>query len=314
MSDSIRSFFDSIQTIADVQKLIDDEERESVTLDYKQADRRWNHTAKEKIAKHISAFANSEGGILVFGVQCDEFDKDKPIAITGLHPQNAVEDLDRIVTAAIRPEVVGLKRKKISDDTRSVILVYIPASDTGPHQSMKHKQYFHRSGAQSIAMEHYLVQRYFGRHYHPLLQIEVKATGGIRAMYPQKAWTHYFAFQFVIGNLGKGNANGCSGQILMPTSQYIVSNHAACYFDAQVEQTRSWKAEVTGPHYFVIARDIHPGASYCFFELAVAFHRQSLDIFATQPFLSWEIFSEGMVPQKGEFSLSGDFITLLKDS
>ena len=313
MSDSIKTFFDSIETIDDVQRLIDDEERESVTLDYKQADRRWNHTAKEKIAKHISAFANSEGGILIFGVQCDEDDKDKPVAISGLHPQNGVEDLDRIITAAIRPEIHGLARKKISDSEHSVLLVYIPASDGAPHQSMKHKQYFHRSGAQSIAMEHYLVQRYFGRHFYPLLHIEVKEPAGIRAMYPKKSWTHYFAFQFLIGNSGKGNANGCSGQIVLPTSRYVVTNHAATYFTAQVEQSRSWQAEESGPHYFAISRDIHPGASYCFFELAIAFHRQQLDVFFDQPFLSWEIFAEGMVPQKGQFSLSREFLTLLSE-
>ncbi|MBN2715894.1 MAG: ATP-binding protein [Deltaproteobacteria bacterium] len=314
MSDAIRTFFDSIETIDDVRKLIEDEERESVTLDYKQADKRWNHIAKEKIAKHISAFANSEGGILVFGVSCDELDKDKPVLITGLHPLNGVEDLDRIITSAIRPEIEGWARKKIGDGALSVLLVYIPASDSGPHQSMKHKQYFHRSGAQSIAMEHYLVQRYFGRHYHPLLSINVREPGGIRATYPKKDWTHYFAFQFVIGNSGKGNAKGCSGQIVLPTPEYIVTSHSACYFNSQVEQTRSWKAEVSGPHYFVIGRDIHPGADYCFFELAVAFHRQSLDIFAQKPFLLWEIFSEGMVPQKGQHTLSSEFISLLNDT
>jgi hypothetical protein len=312
VTDSIKYFYDSIQTIEDIQRLIDDEERESVTLDYKQADRRWNHTGKEKIAKHISAFANSEGGMLVFGVQCDESDKDKPIAISGVHPRNGVEDLDRIITAAIRPEIQGWARKKISDDHTAVLLVYIPASDGGPHQSMKHKQYFHRSGAQSIAMEHYLVQRYFGRHFYPRLQIDVKEPASIRAMYPQKAWTHYFSFQFVIGNSGKGNANGCSGQIVLPTSTFVVTNHAATYFTAQVEQSRSWAAEEPGPHYFMISRDIHPGSSYCFFELAIAFHRQHLETFSSHPFLSWEIFAEGMVPQKGQFTLSKQFLNLLK--
>jgi hypothetical protein len=312
VSDSIKTFYDSIQSINDIQRLIDDEERESVTLDYKQADRRWNHTAKEKIAKHVSAFANSEGGILVFGVQCDEFDKDKPIAISGLHPRNGVEDLDRIITAAIRPEIQGLARKKISDAEIAVLLVYVPASDEGPHQSMKHKQYFHRSGAQSIAMEHYLVQRYFGRHFYPRLHIEVKEPAGIRAMYPKKTWTHYFSFQFLIGNNGKGNASSCSGQIILPTSRFVVTNHAATYFTAQVEQSRSWQTDESGPYYFVISRDIHPGSTYCFFELAIAFHRQHLESFAAQPFLSWEIFAEGMVPQKGQFTLSEQFLSLLK--
>ncbi|MBN2527170.1 MAG: ATP-binding protein [Deltaproteobacteria bacterium] len=314
MSDSIKSFYDSIQSIADIQQLIDDEERESVTLDYKQADRRWNHTAKTKIARHISAFANSEGGILVFGVECDEQDKDRPVSIKGLHPQNAVEDLDRIVTAAIRPEIKGWERKKISDDHRDVLLVYIPASDAGPHQSMKHKQYFHRSGAQSIAMEHYLVQRYFGRHFSPLLNIEVTAPGGLRAMYPKKDWTHYYPIQFVIRNNGKGNANGCSGHLVLPTSQYVSTSHAATYFNTQVEQTRSWEEKVSGPHYFIISRDIHPGASYCFFELAVAFHRHHIDRFAKMPFLDWEIFAEGMIPQKGQYSLPKEFIAMLKNS
>ena len=314
MSESIKAFFDSIQTIDDVQQLIEDEERESVTLDYKQADRRWNHTAKEKIAKHVSAFANSEGGILVFGVTCDEADKDKPIGISGLHPRNGVEDLDRIITAAIRPEIEGWERKKLGDGDQAVLLVYIPASDAGPHQSMKHKQYFHRSGAQSIAMEHYLVQRYFGRYYHPILSITVVEPGNIRAMYPKKGWTHYFALQFIIENAGKGNSRGCSGHIVLPTEVQVATSHAASFFNAQVEQTRSWKAAVSGPHYFVISRDIHPGASFCFFELAVAFQRESLDIFAEKPFLRWEIFTEGMVPQKGEHTLSGEFISLLKDT
>lgn len=311
MSRSIKSLYDSLSSIAKIEKLISDEERESVTLDYKQADRRWNHTAKEKIAKHISAFANSEGGILLFGIQCDDIDRDKPIAISGLHPQNGVEDFDRILTAAIRPEINGWERKKLSDDNCSVLVVYIPPSDVGPHQSMKHKQYFHRSGAQSIAMEHYLVQRYFGKHYHPLLNIEVKEPTRFRATYPQKDWTHYFSLQFVIKNMGKGNANGCSGDIQLPSTQYIATRHEATFFNAQVEQSKGWHADAAGPHYFLISRDVHPGAGYCFYELAIAFHRSSLIELKNVPFLRWEIFAQGMEPQSGYYSLSESFFRLL---
>ncbi|MBN2344512.1 MAG: ATP-binding protein [Deltaproteobacteria bacterium] len=314
MSDSIKNLYDSMTTIDDVQKLIDDEERESVTLDYKQAERRWNHTAKEKIAKHISAFSNSEGGILIFGVQCDDADKDKPKAITGLHPQNGVEDFDRIVTAAIRPEINGWQRKKITNGKLAVLLVYIPASDAGPHQSMKHKQYFHRSGAQSIAMEHYLVQRYFGKHYHPQLEIEILEPSRFRATYPQREWTHYFSLQFLLRNRGKGNARGCSGHIALPSSKYIVTNHATPYFRAQVEQSRSWQSEGPGPHYFVLPRDIHPGASFCFYELAIAFHSQYLQELRELPFLHWELYAEGMESQKGSYTLSEHFFNLLLDS
>jgi len=54
-----------IETLEDIQKLIENKIEESLTLEYKRELSRNN----KEIAKDISAFANTSGGVIIYGIE-----------------------------------------------------------------------------------------------------------------------------------------------------------------------------------------------------------------------------------------------------
>ena len=63
-----------MRTKEDLQRLIDNEVEESTILEYKSSFAVQNPKWREELAKDISAMANSNGGIIVFGIK----QKDNP--------------------------------------------------------------------------------------------------------------------------------------------------------------------------------------------------------------------------------------------
>jgi predicted HTH transcriptional regulator len=86
------------------------------------------------VAKDVSAFANSGGGVIIYGVRTD-VDKTLPVAVEGIESRN-IETFDRIVNAHIRPEIPGLQRRVLIRDNLTLMVVHVPQSDEAPHQSL----------------------------------------------------------------------------------------------------------------------------------------------------------------------------------
>lgn len=56
------------ESLADIEQLIRGEVQENIHLDYKDS-RAIRKDARDEIAKDVSAFANSDGGVLIYGVR-----------------------------------------------------------------------------------------------------------------------------------------------------------------------------------------------------------------------------------------------------
>src|SRR5687768_17274048 len=121
----MREFFDSLTTIEKVQALIDTSERESDNLEYKRAERPFGNSEKDDIAKDVSSFANSGGGIIIYGVATDVTDRTKPLQIDGIDPVN-IETFDRVVNTRIQPPVTGWQKRLIPQDRPKVMVILIP--------------------------------------------------------------------------------------------------------------------------------------------------------------------------------------------
>jgi hypothetical protein len=162
--------FDRLLTLADVQLLIDEEERESELLEYKTAPKALGDNEKNEAAKDISAFANSLGGLLVYGVATDPADKSKPVRIDGIDP--AIVDQVLLAANRVRHPVAGIRAKTIdAGGGRVVLLVVVPASPLAPHQVTQSHRYYRRQGIESVPMAHDLVELYFGRRMSPVLEL-----------------------------------------------------------------------------------------------------------------------------------------------
>lgn len=142
-------------TLKEIKTLIDDEIQESLHLDYKEA-RAVGKTPKQKFdfAKHVSAFANSDGGVLIYGIQ----EKGHlPVAVTGIdHSQFSREFIEQTIRTNISSPSPNFTVKQIPVNKKeSVYVVKVEKSFGTPHQCKEDKKFYKRYNFESVAMENY---------------------------------------------------------------------------------------------------------------------------------------------------------------
>src|SRR5687767_1337170 len=94
-------------TLADINDLIQGGIKEDVHLDYKES-RAIDPGKKDEIAKDVSAFANSDGGLIIYGVVEDN---NLPIRVdVGVeHRIYTRERLEQIIASNITPKIDGIR-------------------------------------------------------------------------------------------------------------------------------------------------------------------------------------------------------------
>ena len=138
---------------------------------------------KKNLAKAISGFANSGGGVLVWGI------KDKSISpqpITSI--QLFISSLLELAPQVTDPVVEGIDGDWIPSDapvTKSGFgLVLIPESLLPPHRVLLkfqgiHNHYYLRSGSSFVVASHTQLEDMFGRRPQPKLALHTRIIKGI---------------------------------------------------------------------------------------------------------------------------------------
>jgi Putative DNA-binding domain len=156
--------------------LISNQVEENIKLEYKGADSLQKSDPKKKeISKDVSAFANSDGGTLIYGIR--EFDdllrRHLPERIDPIDRTNfSKEWLEQVINSNIQPKVSGLIITPIqlpSSNNHVAYAVVIPKSITA-HQASDNK-YYKRYNFQSVAMEDYEVKDNIKRQSNPVLHV-----------------------------------------------------------------------------------------------------------------------------------------------
>lgn len=161
-----------------LKQYIADGIEENIHLDYKAAGSIDNKDEKKKeISKDISAFANSDGGTIIYGVR--EFsDKNKKHLPEKIEPIDRLEYskewLEQIINSTISPRVPGIIITPIQigniDENKVVYIVDIPKSTTA-HQA-KDKRYYRRYNFESIMMEDWEIKDIINRQTRT--QVDIK--------------------------------------------------------------------------------------------------------------------------------------------
>ncbi len=136
---------------------------------------------KKNLAKAISGFANSGGGVLIWGIE-DKSLKLKPIKDV----KDFVSWMLRLAAQATDPPVEGIEGDWIPSDAEGTAgfgLLYVPESLLPPHRVIlkiaKIKDhYFQRSGESFIVASHAQLEDMFGRRPRPELALRTRVVHG----------------------------------------------------------------------------------------------------------------------------------------
>lgn len=189
---NIHEYFKSID-LNEVNSFISDQQEENIHLEFKTVNHpNYNSNNRDydrnNLSKVISGFANSNGGIVIWGVKASTNSKGLDIA-KELNPIKELTKflnfLNRSEGQVIIPLVVGIQHKKIEvNKDEGFIITYIPKSENAPHMAIfSEKHYYKRSGDSFYICEHYDILDMLNRNISPKIEVLVleNTLGGIGA-------------------------------------------------------------------------------------------------------------------------------------
>ncbi|WP_426585976.1 AlbA family DNA-binding domain-containing protein [Mucilaginibacter sp. R-33] len=150
--------------LEDIISLIDNEVEESIHLDFKEAGSFDKSDGKKKeISKDVSAFANSDGGIIIYGVKEENHKASGLSYIDGnIYTK---EWLEQTINSSVQKRIADLKIYPIRSEgniNQSIYVVKIPKSYDAPHMC-RDKRFYKRFNFESVMMEEYEVRESYGR-------------------------------------------------------------------------------------------------------------------------------------------------------
>jgi hypothetical protein len=212
------------QTIADY---LTNGQEENLHLDFKAVtnenlDKRDD---RQNLAIALSAFANSDGGLVVWGVDArpnsERIDCASALKLIK-EPARLLARLNEFTGQGVNPNVDGVEHRAVPlKGAESIVVTLVPASDRGPHMAkLGVDQYYKRSGSQFLKMEHFDIEDMFGRRRRPHLQIRTRlklhrtiTAGGLSSK----------QFRVVIDLHNEGRGSAVAPYVALavgPTSQY----------------------------------------------------------------------------------------------
>jgi hypothetical protein len=136
----------SDEAIATVMVAREENTHVDFKLDLENTDREWL-----EVTKDVMAFANTEGGYLVFGVKNGTYEE------VGLSDQSAklISDTNNLMqkfNRCIEPHFTGLRAKAIQRNGKKFVIVMIPASLDATHMVCKEGAFKHQSVATKVVL------------------------------------------------------------------------------------------------------------------------------------------------------------------
>ncbi len=149
---------------------------------------------RRNFAKALSGYANSSGGLLIWGVIATK----NKIGIDCAHSKKEIQPLSLFLAklneytgTLVIPIVEGVEHRKIETmGNKGFAVTLVPPSDVGPHMAKgREDRYYKRSGDSFYKMEHFDIEDMFGRRKKAKLSLSVdivrKGTegGGVTKVY-----------------------------------------------------------------------------------------------------------------------------------
>ena len=122
---------------------------------------------KRNLARAISGFGNSEGGLIIWGIDAsgstDDYAKSiQPIAGVD-NFKSLLESFVSLLTLPAHRTVESIVVKKSKTDTTGVAITIIPKGNDRPYQNIGDYKYYMRAGDSFVPVPHGVLQGMFGQ-------------------------------------------------------------------------------------------------------------------------------------------------------
>jgi hypothetical protein len=163
---------------AAIDELLLERQSEELFLDFKRSSdngsgARLSDTDRGNLAKAISGFGNSEGGVIVWGVDCRPNQTLGDVAAAKIkiqNPRRFKSWLESAVSGLTLPPHPAVSHVAVEDDSGTgFVISHIAKSYLAPHQCLRPVQYYMRSGSNFEPVPHGVLAGMFGRAPQPVI-------------------------------------------------------------------------------------------------------------------------------------------------
>lgn len=180
--DRARELFERLEAggLGALEQLLADAEPESLFLDFKRAvtvagDAGLHRNDRENLSRALSGFANSEGGVLLWGVDARR-NAGMQREIAEKAPVDDAAGFRTLIEGALSGESIPpLPNVRVmhlveGNGPNGYVAVHIPASLIGPIRAIRGNQYLFRSGSSFGIVPHAVLAGMFGRSPQAVIQ------------------------------------------------------------------------------------------------------------------------------------------------
>jgi schlafen family protein len=166
-----------------IDELIEQRESEAVYLDFKRAATtagaaRLDDSDQKNLAKAISGFGNTSGGVVIWGVDCRDLGDRGDVAQAKFPVPNVrrfLSWLEAQVSRSTIPLHPGIQNRLVAErpDGSGFVVTEVPQAANAPLQVASGSLYYLRAGSSFSVIPHGILAAMFGRRPTPLFQIDV---------------------------------------------------------------------------------------------------------------------------------------------
>lgn len=240
-----------------IDEFILSRQTEELFLDFKQAAsdgksmRSLHPNDRRNLAKAISAFGNSEGGVLVWGVECSRDLELGDVAKAKVKVQNVhrfLSWLENAISGCTIPSHNKVRNHIISCDAEGngFLATYIPKSDIAPLMTTTGSQIYIRSGSNNVPAPYAVIAGMFGKRPQPNIElvinnkmIEVGKDGDDDIFKPVKKTRkkeNFVKIRFSL--MAQNNSNAVAKEVYLSCNTLMLGSDKTkvnFYYDSQLE-------------------------------------------------------------------------------